>query len=258
MERTQMLCTGELQIPCKIFEPGFDSVNQVIIGVHGFGGTKDSSVLSSVAEEMFFYKTAMVTFDFPGHGESPISARELTLSNCRACLMAVAEFARTQFPEATRFGLFASSFGAYVSLLAMDDLTEMLGRLKIVLRAPAVRMSKSFLTIARIDEERFLKKGRIICGYDRKMEIPFSFYEELAMNNAMANYDMPMMVLQGQLDDIVLPEDVEYFRLLNEKSCLVTMTGAGHRFDHDGELDMIVDLSRDWYLCEEVLLCEYK
>ena len=89
------------------------------------------------------------------------------------------------------------------------------------------------------------------------MEIPYSFYEELLKTNVVADYDMPMMLLHGELDDVVDTEDVEFFRLLNGKSCLVTIPGAGHRFDHEGELDMIVDLARDWFLCEEVLLCEY-
>ena len=257
MERTVMLPWEDLAIPCKIYEPDFSDVDQVIIAVHGFGGSKDSSVIEAVAEEMYFYRTATICFDFPGHGDSAVSARELNLHNCMGSLMEVARFAREAFPHVEKFGIFASSFGAYVSLLAMDDLTDLLGRVKIVLRAPAVRMNKTFLKIARMGEEDLLKKGRVICGYDRKMEIPYSFYEELLKHNCVADYDMPMMILRAELDDLVDAEDVEFFRLLNGKSCLVTIPGAGHRFDHEGELDMIVDLVRDWYLCEECLLCEY-
>lgn len=257
MERTAIAYHGMMQIPCKIYEPDFSDVDQVIIGVHGFGGSKDSSVLSAVAEEMFFYRTATVTFDFPGHGESTIPGRDLTLRGCLESLLAVADYARELYPRVEKFCVFASSFGAYVSLLAMDDLTEKLGRVKLVLRAPAVRMNKTFLKVARIDEESLLKKGRVVCGYERKMEIPYSFYEDLLKNNCVADYDMPMMILKAELDDLVEAEDVEFFRLLNSRSCLVTIPGAGHRFDHQGELDMIVDLTRDWFLCEECLLCEY-
>ena len=257
MERTAILTHGMMQIPCRIYEPGFSDVDQVIIGLHGFGGSKNSSVLEAVAEEMFFYRTATITFDFPGHGDSAIPGRDLTLWGCLESLLAVADYARELFPHVEKFGIFASSFGAYVSLLAMDDLVEKLGRPKIVLRAPAVRMNKTFLKVARIDEAALLKKGRAVCGYERKMEIPYSFYEDLVKNNCVADYDMPMMILKAELDDLVEAEDVEFFRLLNGKSCLVTIPGAGHRFDHDGELDMIVDLTRDWFLCEECLLCEY-
>lgn len=258
MERTVMLSHGDMRIPCNIYEPGFYEVEQVIIGVHGFSGDKNSSVLKAVAEEMFFYKSAMITFDFPGHGESNIMPENMTLRGCRECLMAVAEYARELYPGVTRFALFASSFGAYVSLLCMDELTEKLGRLKTVMRSPSVRMSDSFLKMARNSEEDFLKKGRVDCGYGRRMEISYSFYEDLRGNNAMADYDMPMMVLHGELDDVVRMEDIEYFRLLNAKSRLVVLPDAGHHLNSDFETDMIVDLSRDWYLCEEVLLCEYK
>lgn len=257
MERTAILTHGMMQIPCRIYEPGFSDVDQVIIGLHGFGGSKDSSVLAAVADEMFFYRTATITFDFPGHGDSTVPGRDLTLRSCLESLLAVADYARELYPHVEKFGIFASSFGAYVALLAMDDLVEKLGRPKIVLRAPAVRMNKTFLKVARIDEASLLKKGRVVCGYERKMEIPYSFYEDLLKNNCVADYDMPMMILKAELDDLVEAEDVEFFRLLNGKSCLVTIPGAGHRFDHEGEMDMIVDLTRDWYLCEECLLCEY-
>ena len=257
MERTVQISRGDLKIPCKIFEPDFCEVNQVIIGIHGFGGSKESSVLAAVAEEMFFYNTGMIAFDFPGHGESPLTARDLSLKNCCDCLMAVADYAREVFPGAEKFCIFASSFGAYIALLAIDSLKENLGRFKMVLRCPAVRMNKTFLKIARTDDKGLMKKGRIICGYDRKMEIGYSFFEQLQLNNAVADHDMPMLILQGDQDELVDLEDVEFFRLLNGKSCLVTIPGATHRFNHEGDLDRLVDLTRDWYLCEEVLLCEY-
>lgn len=257
MEKTTMLTWENLQIPCKIYEPGFDDVDQVIIGIHGFGGTKDSTVMEAVAEEMFFYRTAMVTFDFPAHGESPMTARDFSLKSCRECLMAVVAHAKELFPQASRFGIFASSFGAYIALLAIDELKAEMGRFKMVLRCPAVRMNKTFLKIARMDAERLMKTGRIICGYERKMELGYSFFEQLELNNAVADHDMPMLILQAEEDELVDREDVEFFRLLNSKSCLVTIPGATHRFNHEGDLDMLVDLTRDWYLCEEVLLCEY-
>ena len=90
MERSILLPWGEMNIPCRVYEPDFSDVDQVLIGIHGFGGNKDSSVLRAVAEEMYFYRTATVVFDFPGHGESTASARELNLTNCKGCLMAVA------------------------------------------------------------------------------------------------------------------------------------------------------------------------
>lgn len=257
MEKDTRISWQDVSFPCKIYEPGFGEISRVIIAVHGFGGTRNSPAVAAVADEMAFYNTATLCFDLPAHGDHPMGAWDLTLANCRGCLMAVAEYARSEWPDA-EFCLMATSFGGYIALLAMDDLKELLGRIKVVLRSPAVRMHKTFLAAARTDEEDFLKRGRITCGYDRKMDIPYRFYEELQINNACANYEMPMMIVQGDQDEQVLPEDVEFFRLLNDQAKLVILPGCDHRFLHEGQLDMLVDLARDWFLCEDVLLCEWQ
>ena len=258
MDQHTILTHGDLQIPVLTFEPDYADGSRVLIALHGFGGDMHSSVIAAIAEEMGFYNTHTIAFDFPAHGESPMHARDFSLDTCIAALETVVDYAAARWPQAREFAVLASSFGAYIALLAIDGLKEKLGRFKMVLRCPAVRMNKTFLKIARTDDKGLMKKGRIICGYERKMELGYSFFQQLQQNNAVADHDMPFMILQGDQDELVDVEDVEFFRLLNGKSCLVMIPGATHRFNHEGELDMIVDLARDWYLCEEVLLCEYK
>ena len=256
MDYTTILERGDLQIPVITYEPEYSDHSRVLIGIHGFGGSMRSSVISAVGEEMGFYNTATIAFDFPAHGESPMDSRDFNLKTCQQSLLEVIDFAKERWPQATEYGVLASSFGAYIALLAIDDLKEKLGRFKFVLRCPAVRMNKTFLEIARTDAPGLMKKGRIICGYERKMELGYSFYEQLEYNNAVADHDMPMLILQGDQDELIDIGDIEFFHLLNGKSSLVMIPGATHRFNHEGELDMIIDLARDWYLCEEVLLCE--
>ena len=258
MDETILLQRGDLQIPVLTYEPEYSSHSRVLIGIHGFGGSMRSSVISSVAEEMGFYNTATAAFDFPAHGESPMTSREFNLDTCQRALLEVVDFAKDRWPQASEYCVLASSFGAYIALLAIDGLREKLGRFKLVLRCPAVRMNKTFLTMARTDEPGLMKMGRVICGYERKLELSYSFFEQLERNNAVADHDMPMLILQGDRDELIDLSDIEFFRLLNGKSRLVMIPGATHRFNHEGELDMIVDLARDWFLCEEVLLCEYQ
>ena len=256
MDFTTILQRDDLQIPVLTYEPDYSNNSRVLICIHGFGGNMHSSVIGAIAEEMGFYNTASIAFDFPAHGESPMDSREFNLDTCQRCLLEVVDFAIARWPEAKEYCVLASSFGAYIALLAIDALKEKLGRFKFVLRCPAVRMNKTFLEIARTDAPGLMKKGRIICGYERKMELGYSFYEQLEYNNAVADHDMPMLILQGDRDELIDLADIEFFHLLNAKSSLVMIPGATHRFNHEGELDMIVDLARDWYLCEEVLLCE--
>ena len=258
VEQRVMLPLGQTQIPCLVYTPDFDGVDRVLLGIHGLGSSKESRVLRDVAEEMFFYRTATVCLDLPGHGESPQTSLEMTLATCRESILAVAEYARKLFPQVENFSLYGSGFGGYLLLLNLYELTQILGPVKLALRAPSLRMHETFLRMNCCSEEEFLKKGRIVGGRQRKMEIPFSFYEELKENICYVDYEMPMLIIRPERDDLVTKWEVDRFRLINPRACIVTIPDADHRFDREQDADMIVDLVRDWYLCEEVLLCEYE
>ena len=253
-----MLERDGLQIPLKIYQPEDGVVNQIVLGVHGLGSSKESTVLAAIGEEMLLYHTATICFDFPAHGESPMSDRELRLENCGCSLMAVVEYAQETYPEVTDYGVFATSFGAYVTLLTLEALEMMLGQVKIVLRSPAVRAADILLRIADVEEGEFFRSGRVMYGFRRKLEIPYSLYEDLKNNPAMMNYESPMLILQGDEDDVVPLEDVRPFRRLNDESKLVIFRETDHRFTQEGEKDRIVDLTRDWFRFEKVLLDDWQ
>lgn len=258
MEYTRIGNWKDLRVPCRISRPEGAEISRVVLGIHDICGCKESPFLAAVGEEMALYHSALFTFDLPGHGESPLPSRMMTLKNCRDSLLCAAQTLREEFPQVRELCIFALGFGGYVALLAFDELQRILGPFKLVLEAPAVRMNKSLLAIAGLSQEQFLKNGRVICGFARKLEVPYSFYEDLAANNVVANYEVPMMILQGDRDEVVDFKDVEFFRLLNDQAKLVLFPQTGHRFKGEGELDMIVDLTRDWFLCEEVLLSEWQ
>ena len=54
-------------IPCKCFEPSDGGIDRVILGIHGFGGSKESGALTMLADAMRGEKTALVCFDLPAH-----------------------------------------------------------------------------------------------------------------------------------------------------------------------------------------------
>ena len=49
MERYFSLSQGHLRIPCKIYEPDFGAPSRCILGIHGFGGSKDTKILSALS-----------------------------------------------------------------------------------------------------------------------------------------------------------------------------------------------------------------
>jgi len=65
-----------------------------------------------------------------------------------------------------------------------------------------------------------------------------------------------MLILQGELDDFIRMDDIRQFRRINEQSRLVIIPGASHRFLEEGAWDMVLDLTRDWFEFEQVLLTD--
>ena len=258
MERRFTLEAEGMQIPCVATEPDYGSVNRCILGVHGFCGSKDSPVLADIAEEMGIFGAAAVRFDFPAHGDSPVTDWGLSLEKCVDTLTAVARWVAQTYPG-MEVGIFATGFGAYVTLVALDELREELDQLKLVLQTPDLHMAQSLLNMAKMTAEELHKAGRVVIGatMNRPVEVPYSFYEELLGNLVYYNYGMPMLLLHGELDDVVPFSYLEPFRRFNDRSKLVTIPGADHQFRGEGQWDMVVDLTRDWFECEQVLLCDW-
>ena len=258
MERRFVLKDNGLQIPCVLEEPEYCTVRRCIIGVHGFCGSKDSKILVDIAEEMGLFGAATLRFDFPAHGDSPVTDWEFSLQRCRETLATVVRWASHAYPYVDMC-LFATGFGAFVTLVALDDLREIQENLKLVLQTPDLNMSDTLLNMTQMTADAFQKAGRVVIGatLKRAVEVPYSFYEELQKEMVYYNYHMPMLLLHGELDDVVPMQYLDPFRRFNPRSKLVVIPGADHQFRGPGQWDMVVDLTRDWFQCEQVLLCDY-
>ena len=142
-------------IKCKAFLPSSGKVETVILGVHGFAGDKESSMLSELAKSIDQMDGALICFDFPAHGDSDGREDKLTVENCVHDLLTVAEWIEDAYPIAEKF-IFATSFGGYISLLSLRTLTNY----KVILRAPAVTMPKVLLeSVLKISAEQFEELG---------------------------------------------------------------------------------------------------
>ena len=84
----------------------------------------------------------------------------------------------------------------------------------------------------------------------------YSFFEECRNNPAFAAYPIPMLILQGEEDSYINRDDIQNFARINDQSKLVIIPGASHRFLEPGAWDMVLDLTRDWFAYEQVLLAE--
>lgn len=256
MEKDFVLQQELLSIPVKLTEPNFE-IKRVVVGVHGLGGNSMDFIQTSIAEEMEFFGSAVYRFDFPTHGESPHESEFFTLENCRKSLIAVAEHARRTYPEVEDLCVFATGFGAYITLLCLEELMALPGKLRLVLQTPSVRMHETLLSMKGISKATLAAMGYMSFTRRRHLDVTYEFYRELEENLVMMSYPMPMLILHGEEDNVIRQEDIQSFVRLNEQAKLVIIPGATHRFQEPGAWDMVLDLTRDWFEFEQVLLSDW-
>jgi len=224
------------EIPIKCFEPEGD-VTGFIVAVHGFGGDKESSAIKALAERMTAMGYAVIAFDFPGHGASKAD-EYFCAANCRLDLANVYEHACELYPEAEKKAVFATSFGGYITLLSLGTLPN---DVRIVLRAPAVDMRAIFEKMLPFPLDKYKHDGFAEMGYERKLNVPYSFYTELCENGiSHTDFQREMLIIYGDRDDVVLPEYITRFCEANPRARLEIIAGADHRFKGNGEIESVI------------------
>ena len=256
MEKEFTLEKDGLTIPVKVTEYDYE-IRRVVLGVHGLGGNSMDEIQASIAEEMEFFSSVVYRFDFPTHGESPHESEYFTLDNCRKTLMSVAEHARKTYPEVEDLCIFATGFGAYITLVCLEDLMDLPGSIKLVLQTPSVRMHETILSMRGITKATLEAMGYMSFTRRRHLDVTYEFYQELENNLVMMTYPIPMLILIGEQDSVIRQEDIQSFARINDQSKLVIIPGASHRFTEPGAWDMVLDLTRDWFEYEQVLLSDW-
>ena len=254
MEEKFVISVAERQTPCILLEPSLGAPHRIVLGVHGIGGSKDDPIQASIAEEMTIFGAVSVRFDLPAHGEN--DEEILSLQGSVDTLLDVAEFALNRYPDVEELCIFATGFGAYVTLTAMADLIELDCRVRLVIQSPALRMDQAVLNLTHVSPVTLEAMEMALLQTPRPLGIFYSFYEELRDNEVLAAYPIPFLILHGDNDDYVPFADIAHLRNMNDRALLVTIPGASHQFQEPGAWDMVLDLTRDWFSFEQVILTE--
>lgn len=243
-------------VACYLTQPEDGALRRVVLGVHGLGGSAMDTIQRSLAEEMCLFSAATVRFDFPGHGRSPRD--RFDLPGCIHALMTAARFARDRFPQVEDLCIFATGFGAYITLLCLDELTALPGKLRLVVQTPSVLMHETLLSMLHITEPTFRAMDSCTLPLPRPLVISYDFYRDMRENPAIIPQVLPFLILQGEEDDFIPIQDIRQLRRLNENSRLVIIPGASHRFLEEGAWDMVLDLTRDWFEFQQVLVTDWE
>ena len=245
-------------IPCMRNEPDSGPVRRVVLGVHGLGGSMEDAIQRSLAEEMPLFGSAVLRFDLPAHGSNPLESDGFTVENCVRTLLSVARWARLRYSEVEDLCVFATGFGAYITLCALEELLELPGKIKLVVQTPSVVMHDTLLAMVRMSRETFWAMDAFTFPVKRPFTVTYKFYEELREHVVLTTHPVPMLILMGQEDAYIRMEHIHNFRRINEDSRLVILPGISHRFLEEGAWDMVLDLTRDWFEYEQVLLCDWE
>lgn len=258
MEKTFLLSRGELNIFCRLSEPETGQICRVVLGVHGLGGSSLDEIQAGIAEEMEMFGAATIRFDFPAHGESPVDSDGFTLTNCRDSLLTVARWVREQYPQVEDLCIFATGFGAYITLSVLEELLKLPGKIKLVVQTPSVLLHETILAMRGISQPTFRALDRVTFNAPRPFDVTYSFFQEAQENIVLVAHPIPMLILHGEEDAYIRMESIQNFRRINEQSKLVIIPGTSHRFLEDGAWDMVLDLTRDWFEFEQVLCCDWE
>lgn len=258
MDTSFLISQDGLITRCVQTLPESGPISRIVLGVHGIGGSTQDDIQRSLAEEMALFGSAVFRFDLPGHGESPMDGDAFTLKNCMQSLLDTAREAKRRFPEIRDLCVFASGFGAYVTLAAMDGLLALPGNVRLVIQTPSARMDLTILAMCGISRETLWAMDRYVLNTPRPLTITYAFYEELVEHFVINPSPIPMLILHGEEDSYIRMSDVRALRGMNEKSRLVIIPGTSHRFLEDGAWDMVLDLTRDWFEFQQVLLCDWE
>ncbi len=258
MEKTFLISQGDLDIFCRHTAPDYGDIRRIVLSVHGLGGSTEDAIQEGLAEEMELFYSAVFRFDFPAHGQSPLDSGQLTLSNCMTSVLAAAKYAREQYPEVEDLCIFATGFGAYVTLVTLEQILALGGKVKLVVQTPSVMMHSTLLAMKGISAPTLQAMDRASFRAARPFEVTYRFYEELRDNFAMNSYPIPMLILHGEADAYISMEDIQHFRRINDQAKLVIIPGTSHRFLEEGAWDMVLDLTRDWFAFEQVLVTDWE
>ena len=252
MRKAYYTVEGEkYSIPCLCFEPEGVKAEKAVIALHGFGGDKESSAVFKLAEAATLKNYAVICFDFPCHGASPVNEEYFTVDNCISDAERIYAFAEEKYfsdiESKGKIHFFATSFGAFVLANMLKD--DIFAGNKAVFRAPAVMMHETFENVLSNYTVAELAKGAVAeCGFERKIHLGYGFYADLK-DHALRNvfFSNSVLMIYGDRDDVVSPAHMAAFAEARPSVKTKIICCADHRFKKKGELDLVVKYSMDFF-----------
>ena len=206
--------------------------NKIFIFCHGFCSGKGSKSVKVVANMLLECGIPSISFDFPGHIDSIQGTDKLEVDVCISYINSVVEYVKKEYGDNIKISFYAISFGAYILLNKLIGDNSYYDN--IVLRSPAFNM-KNILVESLLKEpfEQYKRVGKAKAGHGGKIEVPYSFYEDLSRHNLYDNYKekRKILIIQGSLDDTAPIKDTYKFIKNRPEIELIEMKNIKHHME---------------------------
>ena len=238
------------RIPCH---DNWEGQSRVVIVCHGFGSSKESPMVQALHRALPERGIGVWSFDFPAHGDSPMGQEGLRVPFCMDDLETVEAWIRAKSPQ-VEVCYFASSFGAYITLLSLSRAPR--NRPRAFLRSAAVTMPQlvaRWLTPrAKKDLER---RGYFVpdYAYVREMRITPAFLRDLWEYDLFSRYTpelASLFMVHGALDEVVAVKDARRFAETFGAQLRIFPQGE-HPLMGNGELEAVLAWAADFFLGKE-------
>ncbi|MCL1853819.1 MAG: alpha/beta hydrolase [Peptococcaceae bacterium] len=248
--QTLFISTGHADsVPCVYNITGREKAVCVI--VHGFGSSKTSPTAAMMLTELPPLGVGAIAFDFPAHGESKTGGESLRIANCLTALAAAETRARTLAPTA-EIVYFASSFGAYITLIYLTGQKQ--SRRRAFLRSAAVTMPQVVKGLQTQAEKALLEKtGEILLSqenYGYELKLTQGFFDDLENHDVFTLWRKGLAELHmvhGQSDQTIPLRDARSFADRFHVP-LTVVPGGDHRLSIPGAPERVLQLAATFFL----------
>ena len=96
----------------------------------------------------------------------------------------------------------------------------------------------------------FLAGTALDFGFEKPLLLTKAFYEDVKNHDVFSQtpeYPEKIFIMHGQVDDVVPVEDTKTYSEKNGIG-LYILEGADHRYKNPGDLDMIMEQARKWFV----------
>ncbi len=223
-------------IPAKLIYA--ENPTGTVIAIHGFGGSKDSAMISALAERLCREKLCVLSFDLPCHGERQTDYSSLSFARITEEIIAAENYVKKHI-GGELYG-FATSFGGLCMLHRLE--AENSYR-RVVLRVPAVNMADSLVEIAAMSDPNFTLEKAKTEGFSinmgREYRLPFRFYGYLQKGSAVrmsTAWDSDrLLAVYAENDNLVKPTDTKEFLRLNPQMQRLMIKNGTHHISPSSE-----------------------